>query len=89
MYLRRTVILWFGLKLANMYGAVLAELPPAGFRIGPEIGAVVVACLMMHALMRRNGEDLLLGNLGLPSSVVFTQIAALSPLLSFLVSLLA
>jgi hypothetical protein len=97
LYLRRTLLIWFGLKVAlvfitlmgNAQSRAFAMPAPLGFRFGAEAGMIVVACLLMRGLMRRNGEDLLLGNLGLPAGIVFTQVILMSPLLSWLASLLA
>ncbi len=89
LYFKRFLVLWLPLKAANILGAnVIPGLSPLAFRPVTELGAIAVAAFVVWAIMRRNGEDVLLGNLGLRPAFAYIQLAATCVTLSALVSLL-
>jgi hypothetical protein len=89
-YLRRAFVLWFGLKTAAVILAAWAKLPaPLSFHAAPEIAAAIIAWLLLGSAMRRNGEDILLANLGFSVKLVFVELVILSLGCSLFVGLFA
>ena len=87
-YLGRSVILWCGFKTASLFLASMAKVPdPLAFHALPEMFTFVMAWLWLGSLMRRNGEDILLGNVGLSVRFLFVLLAVVFVSLSLLLSL--
>jgi len=64
-YLFQFPIVWLLVKAANAYMAGYVREPPLGFRPATETVACVIELFILWAFIRRNNEDILLGNLGL------------------------
>jgi hypothetical protein len=74
-YLRRFVLLWIAGKIANAATAHVILLPPFAFRPWTEAVTLAFELGVMVIFIRRNNEDVLLGNLGLRVS------SAIAPLI--------
>ena len=73
-YLRLFPVIWVLGKAANAFTAAYSGLSPFAFRPITEIAACVLELVVLWVFIRRNNEDILLGNLGLSAP------AALLPL---------
>jgi hypothetical protein len=89
-YLVRSFLLWCGFKVAGLFMMAIANVPdPLSFHLLPEAACFIMAWLWLGSIMRRNGEDILLANLGLPVRFVFALLLAVMLPLSLLLSLAA
>jgi hypothetical protein len=89
-YLVRSLLLWCGFKTATLVLLSMAKVPdPLAFHALPEMACFVMAWLWLGSVMRRNGEDILLKNLGLPVQFLFLVLALVFAPLSLLLSLAA
>jgi hypothetical protein len=64
-YLLQFPLIWVLAKAANGFTAAQSHLPPLGFRPLTEIACCIIELFILWVFIRRNNEDLLLGNLGL------------------------
>lgn len=96
-YLTSFLILWVVAKAAAIGGAMViapiigarpAELDPWGFAPHAETWACVFELLVLAHFIRRRGEDVLLGNLGLGLGDALAPFVAMHALLSAAVALI-
>jgi hypothetical protein len=64
-YLLQFPLFWALVKGANAYIAALSNLSPLAFRPLSEVACCAIELFALWVFIRRNNEDILLGNLGL------------------------
>ena len=87
-YLTVFPFLWVLTKAANAFTASVAGLPPLGFRPFTETVACGIEFVVLWTYIRRNNEDILIGNLGLSLPAALLPLAVFHVILSALVGLL-
>jgi len=88
-YLRRFVLLWIAGKIANAATASAIHLSPFAFRPGTEIVLLGFELGVIVVFIKRNNEDVLLGNLGLRLPAALAPLAMVHFVLSALLAVLA
>lgn len=88
-YLRRFILLWIAGKIANAVTATAVDLPPFAFRPGTEIMTLAFELGVIVIFIKRNNEDILLGNLGLGLAAVIAPLTIVHLLLSAMLAVLA
>ena len=73
-YLRRFVLLWIAGKIANAATARVILLPPFAFRPWTEMVTLAFELGVLVIFIKRNNEDILLGNLGLRLSTAIAPL---------------
>jgi len=86
-YLRLFPLLWILGKAANAFTASQARLSPLGFRPLTEIATCALELFVLWTFIRRNNEDILLGNLGLSAPTALLPLVPLHFVLSALAAL--
>lgn len=64
-YLFQFPLIWLLVKAGNAYTAAYFGAPPLAFRPFTEIVCCAIELFALWAFIRRNNEDILLGNLGI------------------------
>lgn len=88
-YLRRFILLWIAGKIANAVTARAVHLPPFDLRPGTEIMTLVFELGVIVIFIKRNNEDILLGNLGLRVSAAIAPLVIVHCILSATLAVLA
>ncbi len=88
-YVRRFVLLWIAGKIANAATAGFVGVPPFSFRAGTELVILVFELGALVAFIKRDNEDILLGNLGLRLAAALAPLVAVHVTLSAALALLA
>ncbi len=81
-YLRRFGLLWIAGKIANAATAHAVLLPPFAFRPWTEMVTLAFELGVIVIFIKRNNEDILLGNLGLRLSTAAAPLIAVHFVLS-------
>ena len=87
-YLRLFPLIWTLGKAANAFTAAQAGLTPLGFHPLSEVAVCAFELIVLWTFIRRNNEDILLGNLGLRGPAALLPLVPLHFVLSLLASLL-
>ncbi len=88
-YVRRFVLLWIAGKFANAATASVAGITPFGFRAGTELVILLFELGALVAFIKRDNEDILLGNVGLRLSVALAPLVIVHMALSAVLALVA
>ena len=88
-YLRRFILLWIAGKIANAVSARAILLRPFGFRPGTEIVTLAFELGVIVIFIKRNNEDVLLGNLGLRLPTAIAPLVVVHFILSATLAMLA
>lgn len=86
-YLLQFPVIWVLVKAGNAYTAAWVGAPPFAFRPFTEIVCCAIELFVLWAFIRRNNEDILLGNLGLSWAVTLLPLAPVHFALSALAAL--
>jgi hypothetical protein len=88
-YLRRFVLLWIAGKLANAATASVIGISPFSFRAGTELVILLFELGALIAFIKRDNEDILLGNVGLRLSVALAPLVMVHLALSAALAMVA
>jgi len=88
-YLRRFLLLWIAGKIANAVTARAIHLPPFAFRTATELMILAFELGVIVIFIKRNNEDILLGNLGLRLPAAIAPLAIVHLVLSATLAMLA
>lgn len=88
-YVRRFFLLWIAGKLVNAATASLSGISPFSFRAGTELVILLFELGALIAFIKRDNEDILLGNVGLRVSVALAPLAIVHLALSAALALVA
>jgi hypothetical protein len=88
-YLTVFPFLWALTKAANAFTASVAGIPPLGFRPFTEMVACAIELIVLATYIRRDNEDILIGNLGIPLLAALLPLVLIHVILSALLALAA
>ncbi|HEY6785365.1 MAG TPA: hypothetical protein VI159_10450 [Gemmatimonadales bacterium] len=86
-YLFQFPLIWLLVKAGNAYTAAWGGAPPLAFRPFTEVACCAIELFILWVFIRRNNEDILLGNLGLSWTVVLLPLVPVHVILSVAVAL--